>query len=259
MPMLRHISVFPIKAMAGVAGPSATVTDGGALKRDREFALFDSSGGYLNGKRYQYLHRVATKFDLPNGVVDLRIDDDSSWKRFNLSDLTQEIARFLGGRLGLDLELRRNASSGHPDDINAWGPTIISTATLEEMTRWFPGISLESVRARFRINLEIDGVPPFWEDRLFAQPGETVSFRIGDVCIEGVNPCKRCVVPTRDPDTGEIYPKFAETLARNRKAQLPEWANAEQFRIPYRLGVNTRIHKSEAGKTLRVGDHLFLN
>jgi len=258
MPILRHITVFPIKAMAGVAVPSAIVTDGGALEWDREFALFDSSGGYLNGKRYKYLHRIATNFDLSERFVDLRVDDDSFWQRFALSDQQQQIAKFLAGRLGLDLELRRNASSGHPDDINAWGPTIISTATLEEITRWFPGISLESVRLRFRINLEIDGVPPFWEDRLFGKPGETVSFRIGDVCIEGVNPCKRCVVPTRDPDTGESYPKFAQTLARNRKAQLPEWANSEQFRIPYRLGVNTRIDKSEAGMTLRTGDPLFL-
>jgi hypothetical protein len=29
MPILRHITLFPIKVMAGVAVPSATVTDGG--------------------------------------------------------------------------------------------------------------------------------------------------------------------------------------------------------------------------------------
>jgi len=258
MPILRQITVFPVKAMAGVSVPSSTITDGGALERDREFALFDSSGGYLNGKRYKHLHLISTKFDLAEGAVDLLVNDDPSWQRFALSDQPQEIAQFLGSRLGLDLELRRNASSGHPDDLNAWGPTIISTATLEEITRWFPGISLESIRSRFRINLEIDGVPPFWEDRLFREPGETVSFRIGKVCMEGVNPCKRCVVPTRDPDTGASYPKFAQTLARNRKAQLPEWANVEQFSNPYRLGVNTRIQKSQAGMTLRIGDPLFL-
>ena len=127
------------------------------------------------------------------------------------------------------------------------------------MSRWFPGLSLESIRLRFRINLEIDGVPPFWEDHLFGKPGETVSFRIGEVIFKGVNPYKRCIVPTRDPITVESYPKFAQTLTKNRKAQLPDWANTEQFQIPYRLGVNTRIEADQAGKTLRTGDTVLLS
>ena len=258
MPTLCRITVFPIKALPGIAVSEVALTDGGALKNDREYALFDSSDGYVNGKRHKGVHRVATQFDLDNGLVDLSIDGDREWRTFSLNDEQHEIARFLGGHLGLELVLRRNSSNGYPDDAEAWGPTIISTATLQEVAGWFVGLDIESVRRRFRANLEIDGVPPFWEDQLYGPPGKTKTFEIGGVRFEGVNPCRRCVVPTRDPDTGQIYPRFAKILSDNRRATLPEWAHADHFQNPYRLSVNTRVDPSEADKTLRVGDFVVL-
>ena len=258
MATLRRIIVFPVKALAGIAISEAALTDGGALENDREYALFDNSDGYVNGKRHKCIHRVAAQYDLSNGSVDLRVDGDAEGRSFSLADEQQEIAEFLGGRLGLELALRRNASNGFPDDTNAWGPTIISTATLEAVAGWFPSLDIDSARRRFRANLEIDGVPPFWEDNLYGPPGLSVAFDIGGVRFEGVNPCRRCVVPTRDPDTGESYPKFAKILADHRKANLPAWADADHFKNPYRLSVNTRVEPSEAGKTLRVGDLVAL-
>lgn len=252
------ITVFPIKALAGVAVSKVEITDGGALKHDREFALFDSSDGCVNLKRYKCLHSVTAKFDLNNGPVNLRVDGGFDWHTYSLMDEQREIAGFLGQRLGLELVLRRNFTNGHPDDTNAWGPTIISSATLQEVAGWFPGLDIESVRKRFRANLEIDGVPPFWEDHLYGPPGKTIAFDIGTVRVEGVNPCRRCIVPTRDPDTGEIYPKFAKILVEKRKANLPEWAQPDHFKIPYRLSVNTRISPSEARKSLHVGDPVVL-
>ncbi len=34
------------------------------------------------------------------------------------------------------------------------------------------------MRRRMRANIEIDGVPGFWEDGLFAASGETVAFQL---------------------------------------------------------------------------------
>src|SRR5581483_2540325 len=103
-------------------------------------------------------------------------------------------------------KLVENLVNGFPDDLNAPGPTVISTATLRTVASWFPGLTVDDMRLRFRANLEIDGVEPFWEDRLYGEQGESVTIRIGRVTIEGVNPCQRCVVPTRDPSTGHIVP-----------------------------------------------------
>ena len=64
---------------------------------------------------------------------------------------------------------------------------------------------------------EISGVPPFWEDQLYREKYEIVRFRIGDVEIHGVNPCQRCNVPPRDPDTGELIPRFQEIFSKQRR------------------------------------------
>lgn len=72
------------------------------------------------------------------------------------------------------------------------------------------------------------------------------------------NPCQRCIVPSRDPDTGEVIQGFQKTFAELRKSQLPEWADVRRFNHFYRFAVNTSIPPTEAGKRLRVGDALVV-
>ena len=78
-------------------------------------------------------------------------------------------------------------------------------------------------------------------------------FRVGDVQMEGINPCQRCVVPTRDPETGEVDDRFQKIFIQKRQATLPEWVERSRFNHFYRLAVNTRIPTSEAGKLLALG------
>jgi MOSC domain-containing protein len=160
----------------------------------------------------------------------------------------------------------RHSRNGYPDDAIANGPTIISTASLEAVCRWFPSIDLHEARRRFRTTLEINGadevedkLPAFWEDRLFG-PASTyaVRFRIGEVNFEGSNPCARCSVPPRDSRTGANLPDFQKRFCDLRREHLPPWASAEHFDHYYRLAVNTRVAFAEAGKILRVGDPLQL-
>jgi uncharacterized protein len=70
-----------------------------------------------------------------------------------------------------------------------------------------------------------------------------------------VNPCARCAVPSRHPDTGKIEdPAFAKNFAERRRESLPGWARASRFDHFYRLAVNTRIPVAQAGLTIAVGD-----
>jgi hypothetical protein len=103
------------------------------------------------------------------------------------------------------------------------------------------------------VNLVVDGVPPFWEDTFFTAGGRK-GFRVGNVDIEGVNPCARCVVPTRDPDTGETLQGFQQTFIQRRLETLPPGAPRERFNHFYRFTLNTFIHPSEEGKRIAVGD-----
>jgi hypothetical protein len=152
--------------------------------------------------------------------------------------------------------VRRDENGGFPDDGNAPGPTVVSTATLAAVASWFPGLDVDSVRRRLRANVEIDGVPAFWEDALFGAAGDAVPFQLGAVELAGTNPCQRCIVPSRDPESGEPLPAFAKHVAERRAETLPPWAERTRFDHFYRLAVNTRAAPNQAGRAIRVGDSL---
>jgi uncharacterized protein len=147
-----------------------------------------------------------------------------------------------------------NETAGFPDDTDAPGPTLVSTATLAAVASWFPGLSVDETRRRFRANLEIAGVEPFWEDGLVGPPGTAVPFQIGETRWLGVNPCQRCVVPTRDSATGAATPLFQKTFANRREAALPPWAAREQFDHFYRLAINTRPAPNPTAHTATPGE-----
>jgi len=133
---------------------------------------------------------------------------------------------------------------------------VVSTATLRTVADWFPGIDLEETRRRFRTSLEIGGACAFWEDRLFSvHESDTVRFTIGDVSIEGTNPCPRCAVPARDSLSGVDLIGFQKRFSDLRRAHYPSWAcEPDRIKHFYHLGINTRVAPTEYGKLLRVGD-----
>jgi uncharacterized protein YcbX len=167
-----------------------------------------------------------------------------------------QLTTWLSQHFGREIGLSYNAAGGFPDDTLAPGPTIVSTATLEAVASWFPGLTPDNVRARLRANIEVGGVPAFWEDALYTVEGEAVAFRAGEVTLEGTNPCARCIVPSRDPWTGAVLPAFAKIVAEQRAATLPAWAERSRFDHFYRLTVNTRADAAQIGNTIRVGDTL---
>jgi uncharacterized protein len=147
---------------------------------------------------------------------------------------------------------------GFPDDTVSPGATIVSTATLKAIASWYPELDPEDIRQRFRANIEIDGVPAFWEDQLFTTPEQTVRFKVGEVEFMGVNPCQRCTVVTRDSHTGEVSPRFQKTFVENRKNTLPQWVERSRFDHFFRLAINTRLSPTEVGKEIKIGDPITI-
>ena len=189
-------------------------------------------------------------------TVSLQIPGKSAPEVFHLYSHQQELAKVLSDFLNFPIYIKHNYTMGFPDDTISPGPTVISTATLTEVASWFSGVSVTEMRRRIRANLEIDGVPAFWEDRLFAEKGNTVSFRVGDVLFLGVNPCQRCVVPTRNSETGEVYNQFQRIFTSQRQKTLPEWVNKSSFNHFYRLSVNTKVLPGKSSHTLSVGEEV---
>lgn len=248
-PRLARISLFPIKSLDAYEPERATITPAGPIEGDRRYAMVDGDGEYVNGKRTPNVHRLHASYDDPDRVELSTPERDAN--EFDLTTDREELAEHLSEHFGHPVELVRD-ETGMPDDTEIPGPTVISTATIEEVASWFD-ISVESVRRRFRANLEIEGVPAFWEDRLFSDQGRVVDFSIGGVRLAGVNPCQRCVVPSRDPDTGEEFEGFRERFIEKREETLPEWTDSDRFDHRFRLMVNTRVPEDGAGE-IEVGD-----
>ncbi len=252
-PTLSQIIIYPIKSLDGVSVESAEISSGGTLEFDRRWAIVDSLGKIVNAKRTAKIQQLRSQFDLRLGSISLQSPANNTTETFSLTTELAPLAIWLSNFFGFPVSLIENATTGFPDDLNAYGPTIISTATLEAVCTWFPDLNLAEVRRRFRTNLELSGVPAFWEDRLFAAPEMVVDFQLGDIQFQGINPCQRCIVPTRDSLTGAVTTNFQRIFNESRQQELPAWVQLDRFNHFYRLAVNTRIPLSETGKFLNTG------
>jgi uncharacterized protein len=253
MPYLAKIFIYPIKSLDGVELEQGRVLASGALAHDRELAIFDENSKVVNGKRHSAIHQLRSQFNIPHRTISLQLPDQKKYK-FHLDQERKELTTVLSNFFGFSVTLQQNSIVGFPDDLTSPGPTVISTATLAEVASWFPGVTVDEIRRRMRVNLEIDGVSAFWEDQLFTESGDKFPFRIGDVQFLGINPCQRCIVPTRDSFSGDAYPNFQKIFIQKRQATLPEWANSSRFNHFYKLSVNTQLPSSEADKFIKIGD-----
>jgi uncharacterized protein len=250
MATLDQIWIFPIKSLDGVQADRATFAPGGSLTNDREFALFDDQNKVINAKRTAKIQLLRSRFDLLERQVTLSMEAGPG-EAFHLDADRPRLNAWLSDYFGFPVHLAQNPTTGFPDDLNAPGPTVISTATLAAVADWFPDLSLAELRRRFRTNLELGQVPAFWEDQLFSADGSPVPFTIGSAQFEGVNPCQRCIVPTRDAQLAIPTAQFQTTFTAQRRATLPGWVAAGRLNHFYRLAVNTRV---TAGDRLQVGD-----
>jgi hypothetical protein len=278
-PRLARIDLHPIKSLDPVSLAEARIGPSGGLEHDRAWALFSADGRWVNGKRTAAIHLIRAAYAKDLSSVTLSVSAGGRATSganpganpaagfaatpiaipaatFAFPHGHEAAAGWFSEYFQQPIEVRYSLG-GYPDDTEANGPTIVSTASLAAVCEWFPEISLAEARRRFRATLEVDGVPAFWEDQLFGSDKETiVRFRIGEVEFEGSNPCARCPVPPRNPLTGEDLIGFQQRFIAQRRAQLPAWSSAARFDHYYRFTTNTRVAIAESGKTLRVGDAL---
>ncbi len=254
MTHLSKISIFPIKSLDRIDLQSVELLPSGALKGDREFAIFDEADRVVNGKRTANVHGIRSQYELLNRSVMLSANGLGT-QTFHLEDDRSELESWLSEFFGFKVHLKQDLEMGFPDDPQSPGPTVISTQTIEMVASWYEGVTLAEMRSRLRTNLELDAPDAFWEDRLFGAVDEVREFSIGLVLFQGVNPCQRCIVPTRDSVSGEATLAFQKTFLKNRSATLPESVDRSRFNHFYRLAVNTRVNRRSIGEVLlRVND-----
>jgi uncharacterized protein YcbX len=292
MPVLDRITIYPVKSLDGLELAAARLLPSGGLDFDRRWQLIDMDGRVVNAKRTPLCHAIRAAFDLAGlddaagsdlprlaaNTISLAIDPAAVAARaipgidrlatlgpdtFPLVPGPDGPCGWLAEAFGHDVLLVERADGGFPDDREAPGPTLVSTATLVEVARWF-GFDLAECRRRFRANLEIAGCDAFWEDTLASParpelapslldlpadlpadpyadlpPPEPRAFTIGEARLQATNVCRRCVVPSRDSRTGAVTEHFRDAFEARRRRGLRPDVDAAAWGTVYRLGVNT--------------------
>jgi uncharacterized protein len=228
---------YPVKSLRGTSLTASAVERLG-LAGDRRWMVVDATGKFQTIREHPIMTQIEanTRDDgglvlshPEHGSVTVAIPTASSrtvkvW-RDDVAAVTADAAacQFLSKVLGLPTELVYLAKPdarpvdptfGQPGDTTSFAdgfPVLLtSTMSLNDLNSRLPS---KIEMRRFRPNVVISGAVPWIEDTWRV-------IRIGAVTFRVAKPCARCVVTTRDPDTGaQIDPREPlKTLASFHRA-----------------------------------------
>jgi MOSC domain-containing protein len=184
------------------------------VRENRRFYLIDTGDRMINGKLIGELQQVVADYsdaqrtlrlELPDGgVVDgeIRLGDEVTTKFFSQTTQGRIVEGPWSAALSdcFDQPLRLVEVGDRATAVDR-GPTgaasLISRASLARLAQAGDSRSLD-VR-RFRMLIEIDGVEAHAEDRWVGH-----NVQIGEATIAFGGHVGRCLITSRDPDTGQI-------------------------------------------------------
>jgi len=175
-PRLTNLRLHPIKSLDPLTVTEARISPSGGLALDRAWALYSVDGRWVNGKRTPAIHLIRAAFSPDLRSVTLSVPGDRRSIPAHTfpfpdghDDAAEWFSMFFEQQILVPLFSRRFSRRHYRQR-----PTIVSTASLQAVCEWFPSLTLDEVRLRFRTALEIDGVPAFWEDQLFGEDEHSV-------------------------------------------------------------------------------------
>lgn len=255
-PKVSRIRIYPVKSLDPVEVQEATIGIR-SLKHDRAFAMLASDGRFVNGKRTGQVYQLQASYDIPNQLISLTPRKGGVTQTFELREGNPLLNNFLSDFFEVNLSVLHRTRGELMDIPGASSVTIVSENSLVSLQQKLEDFSIENLRLRFRSNIELSGIPAFWEEQLFQRPGMGMSFRVGEVEMIGISPRARCNVPPRHPLTGETNKDFVKNMIERRNNSLPKDSTLPLFgRNTYYLTVNTYLPESEEGKMIRVGDRV---
>jgi hypothetical protein len=185
----------------------------GGVREDRRFFLVDERGMMVNGKQVGELSELRSEYrdgeltlTLPggeriSGPVRLGAEIDARFYRMTLrvpvvlGPWSQAISSHAGRSLRL---VEADAGRKGIDRGQRGTVSLVSRGSLERLAA-VAGLESAVDPRRFRMLVEVDGLDPHAED---AWVGRQV--RIGEALVRFNGHVGRCLVTSRDPDTGTI-------------------------------------------------------
>jgi MOSC domain-containing protein len=247
------LATTPVKGMRLRARDTIELGEMGA-RGDRAFYLIDERGSMVNAKRIGGLHAIVPSYDPAAQTFALNFPDgtevagtieygDALQTRF-LSE--SRAARELRGPWSdalstyFDRPLRLVAPETGADRGRAGATSIISRSSLRRLAEVAQSEDVDA--RRFRMLIEIDGVGAHEED---GWVGRTV--QVGAATLRMLGHVGRCMVTSRDPDTGKVTLPTLDLLGTYRR----ELDSTE----PLPFGIYGEVLQ---GGTVRVGDSVEL-
>lgn len=221
-----RISIAPVKSLALVHPDEVTLELGGVVG-NRRFWLRDETGRLFNGKRDGALQQIHPEWDesarrlvlaFPDGArVDgvVELGDEVATEMYGYQVPSRKVhgpwEEAISSFLGRPLEFLW--AEEHAVDRTRLGGTVslVSRASLERL-REEAGVDEPVDGRRFRMLFEIDGVDAHEEDDWLG-----TQLQIGEATIVLNGDIGRCIVTSRDPDTGVVDLPTLETLVRYRR------------------------------------------
>lgn len=177
---------------------------------NRVFYVIDNRGRMVNGKNFKYLQAVMADFDaqaqalslaFPDGTeaaAEVRYGDPVTTSFFDHPKEAREVRGPFNDALSAFFEqpLRLVGAASAVDRGRHGAISVMSQASLRHLATL---ADCDGVNGRrFRMLIEVDGIDAHAED---AWVGQRV--RVGSALVRGCGHVGRCVITTRDPDTGE--------------------------------------------------------
>ncbi len=247
-------------ATAAVKGTRVRAVDQIELDRtgargNRRFYVIDERGRMLNGKQLGDLQSVLAEFDVTSGSLQLRFPSGRIARgeiALGPSLITRFFSRPREDRLvlgpwaaalsefiGQPLRLIQTASA--VDRGRRGAVSLISCSSLARLAGVGAGSGLDA--RRFRMLVQADGMAAHSEDDWVGQ-----RVRIGEAVVRWHGHVGRCLVTSRDPDTGEIDLPTLDLLGSYRRG--------EPTTEPLAFGIYGEVL---TGGRVRVGDAIELD
>ena len=221
---VAELFIYPVKSFRGQSVATAVVEARG-LRDDRRWMLVDQHGKFMSQRTLPALARFTASIE-PRGQhhrlsiehVDgarMHIDSDSAGESIDVSvwsdtvrahlpkhAIHEQLSELLGQAARLvympDDSLRNtDPTYSQPGDIVSFAdgfPVLVTTTASLQAVRALTGQDID--RRQFRPNIVVTNDEP-WQEEQWSQ------LQIGEMVLDLVKPCTRCVMTTLHPDTGE--------------------------------------------------------
>ena len=220
---VSQLAIAPVKGMRLQRSSQIQLGQHGVIG-DREFFIVDDDGKLLQTGRNPGLVRIEPAWEPARNLLALRFPDGSvvqdapgpgtaavtrmyDGREIPGRVILGPLSDALSGYLGRAVHLFKRAAGHHgSDDCPV---TLMSEASLHALAAEFGGTDPDP--RRFRMTITVTGVGP-WAEHSWGEQQVTIA----DTTLRVLEPVPRCVVTTRNPESGATDARILHALARLR-------------------------------------------